>query len=136
MLNETSLPSDWGKGQGPAKRKPGGDAAMAQRAPGVDGYGVGDGPDRDFVPRQKMLPASDGARHFRWPNTGDRMPGMGAGRMVEPPHPGGEDSPIPGHMPPRRIDPGGVPLDQGGVVLAGADPLEALALELARQRRI
>jgi hypothetical protein len=37
-----------------------------------------------------------------WAGPDIRMPGTGAGRMVEPNHPGGEDFPIPGHMPPRR----------------------------------
>lgn len=139
MLNENSLPAEWGKGQGPPVRKPMGDGDLARRFPGSDGYGVGDGPDRDFIPRQKMLPATDGMAGG-WstlpPAGGMMRPAWGGARGVEPVHPGGEDSPIPGHLPPRRLDPGGVPVDQGGVLMAGADPLQALALELARQRQV
>lgn len=139
MLNETSLPAEWGKGHAVPPRKPAGDAAMAQQYPGVDGYGVGDGPDRDFIPRQKMLPATDGMAGglFRPPvEQGMMRPAWGGARGVEPVHPGGEDFPIPGHLPPRHLDPGGVPVGQGGVVMADADPLQALALELARQRQV
>lgn len=130
MLNETSLPAEWGKGQrGPIRAGRNGDAAMAAQHPGVNGYGVGDGPDRDFIPRQKMLPPTDGMAGG-WstlpPAQGMMRPAWGGARGVEPVHPGGEDFPIPGHLPARRSE----------VLPAGADPLEVLTLELARQRRV
>lgn len=138
MLTENSLPPTWGKRQGPALDTPArhGDAAMARQYPGVDGYGVGDGPDRDFVPRFKAGPMDGASRVFRQPTVPMDRSAWGGARGVEPVRPGGEDFPIPGHMPPRRMDGGGVPYTQGGVVPAGLGPLEELTLELARQRRV
>lgn len=140
MLNESTLPADWGKRQGPALDGPGrgGDAAMARQYPGVDGYGVGDGPDRDFAPMFKAGPMDGMGTMPRMLGVPMNRPAWGGARGVEPVHPGGEDFPIPGQMPFRRLDPGGVPIGQGGVVPAAADtdPLQALALELARQRQV
>lgn len=128
MLNENSLPPTWGKGQGPALDAPArhGDAAMAREYPGVQGYGVGDGPDRDFTPRFKAGPMDGMGRMPRMLGVPMDRSAWGGARGVEPVHPGGEDFPIPGHLPARRPE----------VLPAGADPLEVLTLELARQRSV